>query len=125
MRLKTPCQKTVVAGLDVRPIRAAHLTLLQQIDSPVLDLVFRQALNSTIADLWRRAVDPEDIYEAIFILTRPVMDSRAVLSLGREQFRLAVLLAIADQLTPGQVAELGSVITARLRTAIEARFDFE
>lgn len=83
------------AGFNLRDVVASDWAILRKLDSPILKELQGLALNP---DLPKPEVhyDEEDIWELLFLWTRPVREVRALLAKGRPQFREAVLQLTAD-----------------------------
>ena len=87
------------AGLTLQPIVASQITLLKRIESPIL---LRMAeLAKPVEERMAVTFTDEDIYELLFIFSRPIGELRALFSrIGREAFREAALEAVGDKLPP-------------------------
>ncbi len=76
-----------IYGLRLVPVVASHLILMQQLRP-------QPAPNGeSQADL-----DPVELCELLFLLSRPPSESRSLLTTGREAYREAALRATADRI---------------------------
>lgn len=98
-------------GLTLREVVPTDLGLLKRLDSPL----HREMLQ--LAKPVEERVSPEfadeDVWELLYLFTRPARAARATLAMGRPQFREAAL-AFADALPPeaiGRRAELMAIVS--------------
>jgi len=109
-----------VAGFTLEVPKASHMTVLDRIGSPLYKALFsdEEARKSLVAS-------HEDIYEAIFVFTRPIAVVRAELRKGREAFREAACVAIADQCSPIEIPNLEAAVVKNLTDAISTWIGYE
>jgi len=82
-----------VAGLVFQRFTAGHMATLQEIDSPLLRMVTAEDDESRK----KITISYADLFECVFVVTRPGPESRALLRRSREAFREAAC-ALADEL---------------------------
>lgn len=90
-----------VGAFTLVEMTAAHRLLLDRIRSPYMT----HARELAAARIEKREPRPtaftdEQIYETLFVLTRPAREARAILAKGHDAFTEAALAAIADVLAP-------------------------
>lgn len=82
-----------VAGLELRPVVAYDLTFLKKIDSPLYRYLLE--LEKPLEERKVVAFEDDDIWEILFVLTRPPAEVARVLRQGREVFRAEALAVTA------------------------------
>lgn len=109
----------VAAGYTLREVVAADWAILKKLDSPILKELQGLAMNP---DLPRPeiAYTEEDIWELLFLWTRPPREVRACLARGRPEFREHVLRETADALPASIVQERGAILTALASNLVRA-----
>lgn len=108
------------AGLTLQPVVAYHVTMLQAIGSPI----FRKS--SLPAELREEvAISHDDVYECIYLFTRPIVECRAALRKGRECFREAAIQATGDKLPPSAIMDLERAVIENLTRAFSTHVAHE
>lgn len=96
-----PLEPLRVGDLDLHPLTLGTLILLEQLDSPLVDLE------------GTAEVSVKDLAEALYVLTRHLPASRAVLARGREAFDTAVM-ELANQIPAGELLAVGQKVRDHL-----------
>jgi hypothetical protein len=97
---------TTAAGLTLLPFTAGTILLLEKIEHPIVD------------DAAKREMTNEEILSLVFILTRPVKESNALLNQGPEAFSDAVM-EFAGTIPVGELRPLGQAIREHFKAALE------
>lgn len=108
-----------VIGLELRPLVATDIAILKRIKSPLIDLFSQAAIDP---ELPRPVVtfEEEDLWEIVYLWTRPLPLSRAVLATGRQNFRETALAETGDKLPINVVADHGAIVGALERHFVNA-----
>lgn len=96
-------EPALAAGMELQPIVASHLLILKR-----LGLEIFQA-GATHED--------EEVFELLYVFTRPIAEVRAALAAGRPEFREKAMLATADKLTIDSIPSVEAAITSHFLKA--------
>jgi hypothetical protein len=91
------------AGMELRPIVGSHLVVLQKLGLEIVQ-------TGTTKDL-------SEMFELVFIFTRPIGEVRAALKQGRESFMEAAMAAIGDKIPMHLVKQCGEAVCAHFLKA--------
>ena len=105
VRAFLPCSVTV-AGLTLQPFTAGTILLLEKIDHPLVD------------DAAKRDMTNEEVLALLFVLTRPVKESNALLNQGPEAFDDAVM-EFAGGIPVARLKEIGAAVRSHFVAALE------
>lgn len=94
------------AGLKLLPFTAGTILLLEKIEHPLVD------------EAAKREMTNEEVLSLLFILTRPVKESNALLNQGPDSFGDAVV-EFAGTIPVGDLREIGGAIRAHFAAALE------
>ena len=92
-------------GLTLRPFTAGTILLLERMEHPLVD------------DAAKRDMTPEEVLSLVFVLTRPVKESNALLNQGPEAFSDAVV-EFADTIPVADLKPVGEAIRAHFKAAL-------
>lgn len=123
----------MVAGMEVRPIRASDWKLLKAINSPLYtqtvqsDEMIEAAKSGKLADFKGKDIDytEEDGIELCFIFTRHPKDCRSVLAKGREVFRETAMQEFGDKVSAQEMGEVMKAVAAQAQSAFSTALKYE
>jgi hypothetical protein len=98
-------EATKAAGLTLLPFTAGTILLLEKIEHPLVD------------DTAKREMSNEEVLALVFILTRPVKESNALLNEGPDAFSDAVM-EFAGTIPVGELRPLGQAIREHFKAAL-------
>lgn len=101
--------------LTLQPLVGSHILILKQLDSPY----YRLALESAKPKESQTPItcESEDVFEALFVMTRRPPELRAAFALGRQKFREIALQQTADVLSLEDMARAGDVVVENFARA--------
>jgi len=115
-------QNIVLFGFTVRPVVAYDWAIMKHINSPV----YRQMLEFMQAGDKAETIDPEyeDIWDLVYLLTRPCEEADKVFKKGKEAFHEEAKKEIGFKLDLGRISILYEACITQLRehTATMVRY---
>lgn len=97
------------AGFVLRPVVASDWAVLSKIRSPLITELAALGKPDQLADV---SYSDDQIWELLFIWTRPPREVRAAIALGPQGWREAVFESTADRLPASVVADKAKILSA-------------
>jgi hypothetical protein len=120
-----------IHGITLRPIVHSDHIHLQEIGSPILELLLHPrdpsdpSASSTPSTPSAPRFSEKDVAEFIYVLTAPPRAVRALLAQGRQALREAALEATTDRLTSSQISELARAVLDHYLASFSTRAEIE
>jgi len=117
-----------IHGIALRPIIHSDHIHLQEIGSPILELLLHPRDPSAPSDSSTPSTprfSEKDVAEFIYVLTAPPRAVRALIAQGRQALREAALEAITDRLTSSQISELARAVLDHYLASFSTRAEIE